>query len=282
MNRKSERLIFFVSDPFVSYMFFVAILNVIGAILSPFLKSPKILPHEANLKDLYQPIPQNDIKNDFYPETTPKPEPTKLPSNTPTPTPTLSAKPIPTPIITMKPSPKPTPKYDINDKIAFITARFIDDYRKIKNTQGNVNNILKEIFNKVPNDSKSVLAKLKMMDYPIDYVVYNATLKVSFYKTTKSGFVIGVNKKNVINKFIFTPIANKSCSATKFTITTVTENEYMSFVINMQTGIPELYEFQLNLPIHCNKIIISSIETLGYSDIACIPYFGILGSDVEF
>ena len=263
-------------------MFFVAILNVIGALLSPLLSSPKILPSEGNLKELYQNIASN--KENFNdekrePQITPKIENTKTPTPKPEPTPTPTPKPT---ILIPTPTPKITPNIDINEKIALITARFLDDYAKIKNSKENILNIIKEIFNKFPSYSKLVLAKLKLMDYPIDYFVTNATIKVSYFESTKDGFIIRLNKQNIVNKIVFVPITNKSCAATKFTVTAVSEKESLSFLINIQTGKPELQEFSLNLPIYCDKLIISAIETFdNISKIACTPYFGIFGPGVS-
>ena len=275
-------------------MFFVAVLNVIGAILSPLLPSPKLEESEGNLYKIYHEIQdsnQNEVEqpDNSTPTPLPKPsvstspDPTPIPY-TPTPTPTPKKTPTITPKKTPTPSPKPPSKPPskptIKEQISFITAKFIDEYDKAKSSKEIILKSVKEIFNKVPNDSKLTLAKVRLMDYPIDYFVTNATLKISHYESSKTGFVIGFVRQTIINKLVFVPMESSSCATKSLIITAISEKESMSFKVNFDIGTPQLFEFNLNMPLACDRLIISNVETYGNSEFACTPYFGLFGPGI--
>ena len=270
-------------------MVFVAVLNALGLLLWPILPRPKYENTNINLKDFYpefnsiitpKPLPETSSEQTKEPESTQKESEESYNVHKPSPTPTSTPIPTPSPTPTPKITNKPKENENIRDNINTVAAKFIEEYEKNKNYKENIQNYLRKIFNKVPDNYKLILSKLKFIDYPIEYSVINALPQISYYETSNNVINILLSKQTIVSKIVFVPSENTCYSAKSLTVTLVSDRESMSYRIDLNKNIAELQTFEFNLPLLCTRIIFSDIKTDGNTSKSTIPYFGLFGPEL--
>jgi hypothetical protein len=247
-------------------MLLVSLLNAIGWICSPFLGKTKYSDPIANFRDFYDGTKQKD---DVYIIPTPEPTPSISKTTPPKKTPTVTPEP--------KPQFRIDPEKENLEKIKNVTAQFIAAAQFAKTSKESIINRVNEISGKVDQIYMYTLEKLKIMDYPLEYSINDCNYKYGEGITSTSGFTIDFSRPTIVSSLAFAPSENKSCACTSFTLTTVSEKEAMSQRVNLKTGVPEVQEEKLALPLSCTKLIFSDIKTQGNSETVCMPYFYVFG-----
>lgn len=213
----------------------------------------------------------NDKSNqntDIHVEKTPKPTP--IPTTAPTPRPTQPPTPTPTP----KPTKKPVK--DLESRIKIAAAQFVRKKESLIVNRDRILVSIKQLKDKVVPIQKSILAKISLLDYPIE-TKENCQMYNGLCMCNTTGFDITLNEPKIIRKLDFAPFMTSHCSVQSFDIEVVKQKQSYLFHASLKADIDETQTVWLPFPIQNDKLSIRNVSTAKNSTEACFSQFVVSG-----